>query len=103
MGMRILNKKLLSRLSTIYTIVVLGGFFIWAFSVQDSDGTLSLTEHGTTFKVFVALAILGVIMTGINFAGGVEKSSTKITRRTIMAGLTIGFGFLVWRILISIF
>ena len=100
--MRVLSKRLLSRISSIYLLLVIGGFFIWAYTVQEPNGTLDIFKYKTIVITFLVLALVGGILAAIDFAAVGEKTS-KISKRAILAGLTIGLGFLIWRILMSFY
>jgi hypothetical protein len=101
-GMRILDKKLLSSISGIYVVLVIGGFFTWAFSVRQPDGTIDILKYMDIVLIFLGLIFIGVILAGISLAAVNEKSS-KIGKKTIISGLAIALVFLVWRVMMGIF
>lgn len=77
-------------------------FFIWAFTVQEPDGTLDIFKYKKIVITFIVLVFMGGIFSAIEFAGIGEKSS-KVRKKSVIVGLTMGISFLVWRLLMGIF
>ncbi|OCA86066.1 hypothetical protein A8F94_14595 [Bacillus sp. FJAT-27225] len=88
-------------MTSIYILLVLGSIVFWGFTAQDANGLIYPSEHRGTLWSFAGLLLLGVILAGISFAGVRDKSKT-VNKKTVIAGLTIGFGFLLWRVLMSL-
>ncbi|OCA86065.1 hypothetical protein A8F94_14590 [Bacillus sp. FJAT-27225] len=100
--MNILNKKVFTSISVIYVVLVIASFFIWAFSVQEPDGTLDVMKYIDILLLYIILGFFGVILAGISFAA-LKEETAKIGKRTIISGLFIGFTFLVWRTLMNFY
>lgn len=96
-----MNKKLLTYISAIYTCLVIGGFFIYGYTIQE-NGVIDPKEHSTGILIFIVLGIIAVMLAGIDAAGTRDKSK-KLNKKALYAGLSIAVFFLVWRILMSIF
>lgn len=77
-------------------------FFIWAYSVQGPDGTLDIFKYKKIVITFMVLVSIGGILSAIEFAGIGEKSS-KVSKKSVIIGLTIGISFLIWRVLMSFY
>ena len=69
----VLSKKNLSRISSIYLLLVIGGFFIWAYTVQEPNSTLDIFKYKTIVITFLVLAVVGGILAAIDFAAVGEK------------------------------
>jgi hypothetical protein len=96
-----MNKRLLTYLSFIYTGLVIVGFFIYGYSIQE-DGMIDPKEHSTGIFIFIVLGVIALILAGID-AAGVRDNSKRVSRKAIYAGLSIAVFFLMWRILLSIY
>ncbi len=100
--MRTLKKKHLSRLTTIYIIIVFGSVVLWGLLAQDANGLIEPKEARGALWIFAGLFLLGIILAGISFAG-VKGDSTMVSKRTVISGITIGIVFLIWRLSVSLF
>lgn len=96
-----MNKKLLTYITIIYACLVVGGFFIYGYSIQE-NGMIDPKEHSTGMLIFLVLGFIGLIMAGINGAG-TRDNSKRVNRKTVYAGLSIAVFFAVWRILMSFY
>lgn len=96
-----MNKKLLTYISAIYTCLVIAGFFIYGYTIQE-NGMIDPKEHSIGILIFIVLGIIAMILAGID-AAGVRNDSKKINRKVLYAGLSIAVFFLVWRMVMSIF
>jgi hypothetical protein len=56
-----MNKKTLSRIATIYTVVVLGGFIIYAYTIQE-NWIIDTQKYFSQIVTFVVLASIGIIL-----------------------------------------
>jgi hypothetical protein len=83
-----MNKKTLSRIAAVYTILVLGGFLIYAFTIQ---------ENWIIVVTFVVLASIGLILAGIS-AASLRDEGKKVSKKAIYTGLSIAVFFLLWRV-----
>ncbi|WP_428910644.1 hypothetical protein [Niallia sp. Krafla_26] len=86
----------------IYTVLVITSFFIWAFSVQEPDGTLDVFTYKEIVISYILLIFIAVIVVMISFSASKEESS-KISKKAILSGLAVAFAFLILRVLMSIY
>ena len=86
----------------IYNVIALGSLIIWIFSAQGPAGTINPRDHAETLMTFLVVLLIGAVLAGINFAG-VGEESTKVNKKTILAGLTFGIVFVLWRVFMEVF
>jgi hypothetical protein len=96
------KKRTLTPIAFIYNTIVFGGFFLWGYFVQKEEGVINPSKHEIPLIIFVAFMLIGVVLAGIDFSGEKEKGK-KISRKTVITGVSIAVLFLVWRILMSTF
>jgi uncharacterized membrane protein YiaA len=91
-----MNKKTLSRIATVYTILVLGGFIIYAYTIQE-NWIIDTQKYFNQIITFVVLASIGLILAGIS-AASLRDEGKKVSKKAVYAGLSIAVFFLLWRI-----
>lgn len=96
-----MNKKLFTYISFIYTGLVIVGFFIYGYSIQENE-MIDPKGHSTGILIFIVLGVIALILASIE-AAGVRDNSKRVSRKAVYAGLSIAIFFLLWRIIVSIF
>lgn len=96
-----MKKRALTPITYLYTFIVFGLFAVWAYDVEKESGVIDPKDHQTTLIIFVAFMIVGLILAGIDFSSEKEKGN-KITRKSVITGVTIALLFLVWRVFMSL-
>ncbi|MGD6845165.1 hypothetical protein ACQCVH_21935 [Bacillus infantis] len=91
-----MNKKTLSRIAAVYTILVLGGFLIYAFTIQE-NWIIDTQKYFNQIVTFVVLASIGLILAGIS-AASLRDEGKKVSKKAVYTGLSIAVFFLLWRI-----
>ncbi|MDT0163771.1 hypothetical protein [Bacillus sp. AG4(2022)] len=91
-----MNKKTLSRIVTIYTVVVLGGFIIYACTIQE-NGMIDTQKYFNQIVTFVVLASIGLILAGISGAS-LKDEGERVSKKAVYGGISIAVFFLLWRL-----
>ncbi|MCK6208639.1 hypothetical protein EVU96_24365 [Bacillus infantis] len=95
-----MSKKLLSRIATLYTVIVLGGFFIYAYTIQE-DGIIDTQKYFNQILTFVVLGLIGLVIAGISGAS-LREEGKKVSKKSVYVGLSIAAFFLLWRLSMSL-
>jgi predicted MFS family arabinose efflux permease len=96
-----MNKKVLTYISVSYTFLVLGGFCVYAYFVQEG-GSIDTQKHFNELLIFGILGVIGLLLASIDAAGDRDKNK-KVNSKTIYFGIVIAIFFLIWRISIGLF
>ncbi|MGS2779930.1 hypothetical protein ACVBAX_21565 [Robertmurraya sp. GLU-23] len=94
-----MDKKKLSKISTIYMLAVFGAFLIYSYI---KDWSIVVSEDKYELLGFAGLAYIGTILSGIDLAA-VKDKEKKVSKKSVIQGVKLALVFIVITLLAKLY
>lgn len=100
-GGSILKKSTLTIIAWVYTLLLIIGFSIYLKNNMNSNGQIDFSNRMEELYIIISAFFIGLLLHSIDGAA-LKNKEKKISKNTMLAGLSIAAFFLVWRLLMTI-
>lgn len=96
-----MKKSTLTIIAWVYTLLLIIGFSIYLKNNMNSNGQIDFSNRMEELYIIIIAFFIGLLLHSID-GSALKNKEKKISKNTMLAGLSIAAFFLVWRLLMTI-